>query len=221
MKDLFKILTILLVFCCLGCSQDDLETDSTDTVLTEANDTQIQQKESLPKENKILRPDSPVLKVLADQFSDGFIFEVLNIYVHGKRVQPMFKPNEENIGWGGLQEEGIPYYEILCGRPVEVRIKFRHKNGFTLSGFKITVIGFSNDIKMVAGITDDKGIASLMLEHFPFDHCEAFKDTLYEFLVYPEIDDTGIYGFIPNIIPSKNRDNANSNVILLSLLFTE
>ncbi|MCY4553054.1 MAG: hypothetical protein OXC79_05235 [Candidatus Poribacteria bacterium] len=224
MKDLFKILTILLVLCCLGCSQDYLETDSTDTVLTEANDTQIQEKESLPKENKTLRPDSPILKVLADQFTDGFIFEVLNIYVHGKLVQPIFEHNmfeNVDVGWGGLHEEGRPYYEILCGRPVEVRVRFRHKNGYNLSGFKIGVVGFAHDIKMVRGITDEKGIASIMLEHFPFWNCEAFEDTLYEFLVYPEIDNTDIYDFIPNIIRSKNRDNSNPNVILLNLLFTE
>lgn len=224
MKNLLKTFSIILVLCFHGCSQDHLETDSTDSVLTEADDTSILE----PKENKIVRPDSPVLKVLATQFEDDFTFEVLNVHVHGKLVHPkFFNPNEPelvDVGWGGLQDEGRPYYEILCGRPVEVRVRFHHKLGYNLSGFKIKVVAFSADVKMVSAITDDKGIASIMLEHFPFDNCEDFEDELYGFLVYPEIENTDIYDFTPNIITRitiENRENSNPNVILLNLLFTE
>jgi len=215
------ILPLILLLSFIACSQDDVETDNADSVLTEV-DTPILEKEILPKENRIVRPDSPVLKVLATQFEDDFIFEVLNVYVHGKLIHPKFNPNGFKIldvDWGGLQDEGRPYYEILCGRPVEVRVRFHHKLGYNLSGFKIKVVSFSTDVKMGSTITDDKGIASIMLEHFPFDNCENFEDTPYDFLVYPEIDNTDIYDFTPNI--KNNRDNSNPNVMLLILLFTE
>lgn len=213
MIKVFVFLSILLVF--VSCESEDPIVED----MTPETQHEIVPILDKPKSNKTLTPGDPFIQVLANNFSDGFAFDMLHVYVHGELIHPESFLDEDVGDWAGMQEEGRPIYEILCGRPVEVRLKLRHNMGYNFSGFKITAIGFGDGLGIVPGITDDEGIASVIIEHLPHDHCEEFEVREYDILIYPVIDKVDIYQCIPNIDVKKNKDNANPNVILVRLLF--